>query len=42
MLTSLACFISVILPAAAVIVLLNLYLAAGAHRNLKLYMDDRY
>ncbi len=41
MLTSLACFISVILPAAAVIALLNLYLAAGAHRNLKLYMDDR-
>jgi hypothetical protein len=42
MLTSLACFISVILPAAAVIVLLNLYLAAGAHRNLKFYLDDRY
>lgn len=42
MLTTLACFVSVILPVAVLVFLLNLYLAAAAPGNLKLYMNDRY
>jgi hypothetical protein len=38
-LTSLACFISVILPVAMLLALVNLLLAAGAYKNLKSYLD---
>jgi hypothetical protein len=38
MVTSLACLISLILPAAAIILVVNLFLWAGALRNLKYYL----
>ena len=41
-LTSLACIISVILPVASLLVVFNIFLAAGACRNLKSYLDDRH
>ncbi len=39
MLTTLAVIVSVILPVALVILLFNLFLAAGASKNLKIYLD---
>jgi hypothetical protein len=39
-LTTLACFISVILPVALLFVVFNSFLAIGANRNLKIYLDD--
>ncbi len=39
MLTTLACFISVILPVALFFVMFNLFLAWGANRNLRKYLD---
>jgi hypothetical protein len=39
MLTTLACIISIILPAALFFVLFNLFLIVGATRNLKTYFD---
>jgi len=39
MLTTLACIISIILPAALFFALFNLFLIAGATRNLKTYFD---
>jgi uncharacterized membrane protein YiaA len=39
MLTTLACFISVLLPVALLFVLFNIFLAAGAAKNLKPYLD---
>ena len=41
MLTTMACFISVILPVALLFVLFNVFLAVGASRNLNIYLDDR-
>ena len=40
MITTLACFISVLLPVAVLIVVVNIFLAAGAVRNLKIYLYD--
>jgi hypothetical protein len=40
MLTTLACFISVVLPVMLFIALFNIFLAWGAARNLKTYLDD--
>jgi hypothetical protein len=42
LLTTLACFISVILPVAILLGVFNLFLAVGANRNLKPYFDDRH
>ena len=41
LLTTLACLISVILPVTLIIAGFNIFLAAGAHKNLKRYLDDR-
>jgi hypothetical protein len=39
MLTTLACVVSVILPVALFFILINLFLAIGAHRNLRTFLD---
>jgi hypothetical protein len=39
MLTTLGCFISILLPIALLFVLFNLFLATGAYKNLKMYLD---
>ncbi|MCX6303939.1 MAG: hypothetical protein NT040_03135 [Bacteroidetes bacterium] len=41
LLTTLACFISVVLPVALFFMLVNIFLAVVANRNLKSYLNDR-
>jgi hypothetical protein len=41
-LVSMACLLSVILPVALLVAMFNLFLAAGAHNNLKTLLDDQY